>query len=33
MSHTAMWHGRVSPGVPYNCKSDSSTAKAHGRVL
>ncbi|KHG28585.1 hypothetical protein F383_08113 [Gossypium arboreum] len=29
----AMWHGRVSPGVPYNCKSDSTTAKAHGRVL
>ncbi|KHG19591.1 hypothetical protein F383_25091 [Gossypium arboreum] len=29
----AMWHGRVSHGVPYNCKSDSITAKAYGHVL
>ncbi|KHG03432.1 hypothetical protein F383_28038 [Gossypium arboreum] len=29
----AMWHGCVSPGVPYNCKSGLSTAKAHGCVL
>ncbi|KHF98079.1 hypothetical protein F383_37360 [Gossypium arboreum] len=28
-----MWHGRVSPWVPYNCKSDLTTAKAHRCVL
>ncbi|KHF97651.1 Exosome complex component RRP43 [Gossypium arboreum] len=30
--HTAMLHSRVSPRVPYNCKSGSSTAKAQGHV-
>ncbi|KHG18232.1 hypothetical protein F383_05142 [Gossypium arboreum] len=28
-----MWHSRVPPRVPYNCKSGSTTAKAHGLVL
>ncbi|KHG24687.1 LIM domain kinase 1 [Gossypium arboreum] len=32
VQHTTMLHDRVSPGVPYNCKLGSSTAKAHGRV-
>ncbi|KHG15091.1 Pyridoxal-phosphate-dependent serine hydroxymethyltransferase [Gossypium arboreum] len=31
--HTSMLHSHVSPGVPYNCKPGSSTAKAHRRVL
>ncbi|KHG08148.1 hypothetical protein F383_35380 [Gossypium arboreum] len=31
--HTTTLHGRVSPGVRHNCKSGSSMAKAHGRVL
>ncbi|KHG07750.1 hypothetical protein F383_34402 [Gossypium arboreum] len=30
---TAMLYGRKSPGVPYNYKAGSSTAKAHRRVL
>ncbi|KHF97465.1 hypothetical protein F383_20665 [Gossypium arboreum] len=29
----AMLHDHVSLGVPYNCKSGLTTAKAHGRVL
>ncbi|KHG01899.1 Lissencephaly-1 [Gossypium arboreum] len=33
VQHTAMLHGHVSPGVPYNCKSGSSMANAHRRVL
>ncbi|KHF98305.1 hypothetical protein F383_37469 [Gossypium arboreum] len=32
--HTTMLHGCLSPGIPYSWpKSDSTTAKAHGRVL
>ncbi|KHG06198.1 hypothetical protein F383_32191 [Gossypium arboreum] len=30
--HGCVSQPRVSPGVPYNCMSGSSTAKARGRV-